>query len=61
MTGLKHGLYVLRQFTCQACGTPFESRKPTAAYCTLRCMTARGKWSYPATHATLERVYGVTK
>jgi hypothetical protein len=60
---MKHGLYVLRTFTCQArgCGKEFQSRKPGATYCSDRCRTAWGKWSYAASSATLERVYGVTK
>ena len=39
-----------RTFTCQAagCGKLFTSLKPNARYCSVRCKTASGRWSYPA-------------
>gem|GEM_PF-6534185 len=53
--------------TCRACGATFTPRPSQVwggrqpKYCSTRCATAHGPWSYPASHPTTQRVYGTTK
>lgn len=65
MPTTKHGMFKTRTLTCEApgCGKTFTTRAyyRGARFCSNDCRTNWGQWSYPATHATLERVYGVTK
>jgi hypothetical protein len=55
---VKSGLYsVVRRFTCAVCGRAFTSRHPTARYCSRRCQTEGGSWSYRANRAANPRVF----
>lgn len=49
MTGrpLKNGLHVKRILTCP-CGTQFETKNPSAAYCSNVCRRKAGGWGWGA-------------
>jgi hypothetical protein len=43
--------------TCVACGTVFKPPRRSAQYCSNRCKTAYGKWSWPVQQG-VEKVWG---
>jgi hypothetical protein len=56
-----HGFYKHRMRPCDACGVEYPARKLSSRFCSTRCTTAKGAWSYPANQVSNQRTLGVTK
>ena len=56
-----HGFYKARERRCDACGTTYTARRLTSRFCSNRCRTDHGAWSYPVASQTNARVLGTVK